>query len=91
VDTRYEPNDIVRSTSNGQLFVIQEFTMSYETFGPAYIARPIDGGTTVLLTPTELRPLEALEILAVADQIKSRMSFMSSVLDGITRMEINVQ
>ena len=91
MDQTYAVGDIVRSTANDQLFVIQSFTMAYETFGPAYIARPIDGGTTVLLAPTELRSLEALEILAVADQIKHRLDFMSGVLNGITRMKTDGQ
>lgn len=83
MDQTFASGDMVRSTANGQIYVIQEFTTSYETLGPSYIARHIDGSATVLLSPSELRPLEALEMLAVAGQIERQMDFLRTTLDMI--------
>jgi hypothetical protein len=80
MDQLFNAGDLVRSTSNGQIYVIQEFTRLYETLGPSYIARHIDGSATVLLSPAELRPLEALEVLAVAGQIERQMGFLREAL-----------
>jgi len=79
----FNTGDMVRSLANGQIYVIQEFTKSYEMLGPSYIARHIDGNTTVLLSPGELRALEGLEMLAVAGQIERQMDFLRKTLDRI--------
>lgn len=79
----FAAGDLVRSTANRQIYVIQAFTEDYETLGPSYIARSIDGGTTVLLNPGECRALEALEMLAIADKIEEQMSFLRVVLSRL--------